>query len=460
MDSKLKRTAVALAIASALALPGVAGAQTDKEQALEARVAELEKIVQQLLAEKQAAPAPAPAAAVAAAPAPAKPANPIQDTSVVPNALGGTKFFITGFGKLDVLYTETDDGQMAQATNIGRDFYVPSLTPVGATPSTATTSGTYLNSHIKQTRVMMGTDSVVNDHKLGFRLEFDLYGQATGQGDERISNTYGLSMRHAYITYDKWLFGQTWSNYMDVAALSDTVDFIGNTDGTAFVRQGQVRWTSGGLSISAENPYLTYNAFGVNARSTSDDGRMPDLTAAYQFKVGKGHIRASVLGRELRYDTGTIDDSSYSVAGSLTGKFVLGDNDDVRFTLYGGEGIGRYVGLNFQNDASLNASGDLEAISGYAGSLAWRHVFSPKFRTNIIWAMQDYDVDGALTGGTTATEFKSQALMQSMSWAINGFYTPVPKLDLGLEYRFAEAERDNGADGSMNRLQFTTKYSF
>lgn len=450
MDSKLKRTAMALAIASALALPGVAGAQTDKEQALEARVAELEKIVQQLLAEKQAAPAPAPAAAVAAAPA--KPANPIQDTSVVPNALGGTKFFITGYGKLDVLYTSTDDGIMAPATNTGRDFYVPSLTPVPTTPGAATTSGSYLNSHIKQTRVMMGTDSVVNDHKLGFRLEFDLYGQATGQGDERISNTYGLAVRHAYMTYDKWLFGQTWSNFMDAAALSDTVDFIGNTDGTAFVRQGQVRWTSGGLSISAENPYLTYSALNATARSTSDEGRMPDLTAAYQFKVGKGHIRASVLGRELRYDTGTSDDSTYVVGGSLTGKLLLGDNDDVRFTLYGGDGIGRYVGLNFQNDAALDAAGDLEAISGYAGSLAWRHVFSPKFRTNIIWAMQDYDID---TGITPAT-----ALKGSMSYAVNGFYTPVPKLDLGLEYRYAEIERENGAEGTMDRFQFTTKYSF
>ncbi len=66
--------------------------------------------------------------------------------------------------------------------------------------------------------------------------------------------------------------------------------------------------------------------------------------------------------------------------------------------------------------------------------------------------MQDYDID---TGITPAT-----ALKGSMSYAVNGFYTPVPKLDLGLEYRYAEIERENGAEGTMDRFQFTTKYSF
>ena len=71
MDSRIKRTAIAMAVATALALPGVALAQaTDKEKALEARVAELEKLVQEMMADKKAAPAPAPAAA-APAPAPA-----------------------------------------------------------------------------------------------------------------------------------------------------------------------------------------------------------------------------------------------------------------------------------------------------------------------------------------------------------------------------------------------------
>ncbi len=438
MQSSIRKGLVAAAVALALGGPGTALAQTDNEKALEARVAELEKLVQQLLAEKQGA---APVAAAPAAPAKAGP-PPIQETSVVPNALAGTKFFLTGFAKLDVLYTQTEDGLMA--SGIGRDFYIPSLTPVGGSDSAA-----HLQAHVKQTRVMMGTDTVLGDHKLGSRLEFDLYGSALG--DERISNTYGLQVRHAYLTYDKWLFGQTWSNFQDVSALPESVDFIGTTDGTVFVRQAQVRWTSGGLSVSAENPNTTLTPFGGGARVVSDENRMPDLTAAYTFKGDRGYLRLGLLGRELRYDTLAASDSTYTVAASLSGKVTFG-KDDLRFYLIGGDGMGRYVGLNFVNDAVLDAGGGLEAISGFAGSVAWRHVFTPQWRSNLMFSMQEYDNDVALTGlGTNKS---------SMSWAVNAIYSPVPKLDLGLEYRYAQRELESGVDGALNRVQATAKYSF
>ncbi len=41
----------------------------------------------------------------------------------------------------------------------------------------------------------------------------------------------------AYVSWNNWLAGQTWSNFQDVAALPDAVDFVGVTDGTVFVRQ-------------------------------------------------------------------------------------------------------------------------------------------------------------------------------------------------------------------------------
>ena len=75
-----------IAVAIALAIAGItpAFAQNDREAALEARVAELEKLVQQLVAQK-AAPAAAPAAAApAAAPGTPPPPPPIQATTILP----------------------------------------------------------------------------------------------------------------------------------------------------------------------------------------------------------------------------------------------------------------------------------------------------------------------------------------------------------------------------------------
>jgi hypothetical protein len=42
----------------------------------------------------------------------------------------------------------------------------------------------------------------------------------------------------------------------------------------------------------------------------------------------------------------------------------------------------------------------------------------------------------------------------------NLFYSPLPKLDIGAEFRYAQRELENGTDGDLNRLQLTTKYSF
>lgn len=296
---------------------------------------------------------------------------------------------------------------------------------------------------------MLGTDTDYQGHKLGARLEFDLYG--TSLGNERITNTYGLQIRHAYLTYDKWLFGQTWSNFQDVGSLPESVDFIGNTDGQVFVRQPQLRYTTGGLSFALENPETTITPSGGGAQLVSDENRLPDLTAAYQWGGSWGYLRVAALGRELRYDVGTSSDEALAFAGQLSGKFMIG-RDDIRFTLIGGDAIGRYVALNFANDAVLDAGGDLEAISGFAGSLAWRHVFTPQWRTNLMVAYGEYDNDVAL-GGAAVNE-------SSMSWAVNAFYSPVPKLDLGLEYRYAKRELENGTDGTMGRVQATAKYSF
>jgi hypothetical protein len=45
-------------------------------------------------------------------------------------------------------------------------------------------------------------------------------------GNEAATNTYGVTVRHAYATWNRWLAGQTWSNFQDVAALPDAVEFI------------------------------------------------------------------------------------------------------------------------------------------------------------------------------------------------------------------------------------------
>jgi hypothetical protein len=442
--SALRAIVTATLAAAVLGLPASAIAQTAKEQELEKRVADLEKMVQQLLAEKQAAPAPAAAPAAA----PAKPAGPaIQAASITPNAAPNTTFLLTGFVKADALFTNTSDGEIADNT-IGRDFYVPSTIPIGGADE-----GTDLNAHIKQSRVNFGTDTILEGgDKLSTRFEIDFYGSITG--DQRISNAYAPVVRHAYVTWRQWLVGQTWSNFMDVATLPEAVDFIGPTDGTTFVRQPQVRWTKGGFSMSAENretTILPYSTLGVaGARIISDDGMMPDLTARYAWKGKWGHVALAGLLRELEHETATTEDSTWAGSLSLSGKFNIG-RDDIRWmALYGN--LGRYTALNFATDAVLDANGNIDSLDGYAGFIAYRHMWTDKLRSTFSYALQEYDYDSILSS--------SSANKSSSSWTVNLFYSPLPKLDIGAEYRSATAERENGDEGDLDRLQLTTKYSF
>jgi len=375
----------------------------------------------------------------------------MQTTPITPSALAGTRFVFGGYVKLDALWSKYTDGQIAD-TSPGRDFYVPSAIPVGAP---AASEGVAFHSHIKQSRFQFGTDTDVSGGgTLSSRLEIDLYGAATGQGDDRSTNTYGLQVRQVYLQYQNWLVGQTWTNFQDAATLPETADYIGPTDGTVFVRQPMVRYTTGNLAVALENSQTTITPFGGGTRIASSDNSVPDVTAAYTIKFSQGYVRVAGLARQLKYQTtgvGAIDSSAFGAALSVAGKINVG-RDDIRFTVTSGSGVGRYIGVNFTNDVVINGSGELDKISGWAAFAAYRHLWTSTLRSNVMISASNYDNDIASTGAL--------ASKSTRTWALNMFYTPIPKVDVGLEYRQARREIESGADGTMKRLQATVKYSF
>lgn len=444
-----------LAVALLLGMTQAAFAQGDPA-ALEARIAAIEAQLAELksaLAAQRTAAAPvaaAPAVAAAgSAPTAAPPAPPIQGTTLLPGAVPGTRFSAGGFIKFDSLYTRTDGGELADGSP-GRLFYLPSATPVGGADE-----GTDLDMHAQFSRLWFAADSSTDaGDTMRAYIEMDIFGNANG--NEAATNTYGLTIRHAYVSFNKWLAGQTWSNFQDVAALPDAVDFIGPTEGTVFVRQAQLRYTSGPWTVSLENPETLYTPLrGGATRVASDDNNVPDLSLRYTLKGAWGHFGIAGLLRQLRYEnvgTGADSDSQTGFGLSLSGKYVIGPSDDLRYTVIGGQGLGRYIGLALDTDAVLEANGDLDATGAVAGFLGWRHVFSPKWRGNLFGSWASFDHDPLLSGGT--------ATARSHSLHANLIYSPLPKVDVGAELIFANRELENGADGDLDRLHLHVKYSF
>ncbi len=457
---KTVRKPLVAALVVALVAPGMAFAQTAREQALEARVLELERQVQLLLSTQQQQQGVITQAQsdvqqvrtvqAERATTPAVPAGkqPVQVTSITPGAAPGTTFKFGGFIKADFLATQTGDGQLADDAT-GRALYLPGQTPVHGAGGSGERSSVDYNAHAKFSRFNLGVDHVTDSgDKAGALVEMDFFGNSLG--NQSATNTYGVTLRHAYMYWNNWLAGQTWSNFMDAASIPEAVDFVGPTDGVVFVRQAQVRYTKGGLSVALENPETT-----LVGAANSDRGSLPDLTVRYGWKGDWGTFGIAGLLRQLKVDNHATGADASKMAGGLTlgGKWVMGDSDSLHYQLTGGEGISRYIGLGITGDSAYDAIRDeLDPTGVVAAYVGWRHAFSPKLRTNLIYARSDYDNDASITGPLVTRS------VQSIRG--NVFYTPMPKVDVGAELMYGVREIEDGRKGDISRLQFTTKYSF
>ena len=376
-------------------------------------------------------------------------------TSAVPAVAADTpevKLSWGGYIKLDTLYSRFSDGAVAQGT--GRDTYIPNQIPVVA--NNLEDKRSYLDFHAKETRLFLKAETLVEGHKLGGHIEFDFIVNQ-GAGSETSTNAYNPGLRRAFITFDNWLFGQEWSTFQNLTALPESLDFVAfPTDGTVFVRQPMVRYTHGGLMVALENPETTVatNGGGPAYANTDESNVLPDLVLRYNFKAGAADLTVAALARQL-VDKGAVDgasDKATGFGGTFSGKLPLGETDDLRFMVSGGDGIGRYLALNTVGDAVVDANADLNTLRVINGYVALHHGWDAKTRSNLGLSHLDANTDNGDLGGN-ATQKVSSAF-------VNLLYSPVSKLTVGVEYRYAQRETVSGLDGDLNRLQFSAKYSF
>ena len=448
------RQLLATAVLVALAAPGMAFAQSAKEAELEARVAQLEAQIQALvqaqqqqqqsITQTQTRLDQVQVAETAMKPIQSKPILSTPDSV----------FTYGGFIKLDAMVTDTSDGQIAEGS-AGRMFYVPSTIPVAANGAEVD-SDPYTDIHAAFSRFWFAADHTTQaGDKFRAYIEADMFGGGSANlGNEVSTNTHGITVRQAFVTWNNWLAGQAWSNFQDTAALPEAVDFVGVTEGTTFVRQAQIRYTSGPFSVALENPHTTVSTLATAARNNAGGSdSLPDLTARYVAKGDWGHFSIAGLLRQLKSG----DESDSGAAVSLSGRFNLGANDDIRWMANYGSGIGRYLGFGLGADAVLDANGNLHAQNGGGGFVAWRHAFTPKLRSNLMYSMAEFDNDRSLAGwgpGSFAATERAQ------SFHANLIYSPFQKLDIGAELGWGQRELEDDRKGDLRRVQTTVKYTF
>ncbi|MBL4828109.1 MAG: porin [Spongiibacteraceae bacterium] len=362
----------------------------------------------------------------------------------------GTQFFYGGFIKMDAMWSDYSGGERSN-NSLGDEILLPSTIPIGG-PDGATR----FDSHVKTSRFYFKTSTQSEMGLLKTHIELDLL---TSTGNERVSNSSNTRLRHAYLAWDyaedaSVLVGQTWSTFFNVGALPETLDFIGPTSGTVFNRQTQLRWTKkldgGSFMLAAENPSSGFYDGGVGFDGNNfDDNSMPDIVARYNLKSGPFAYSVALLGREISYDEG-VNDDSYGVGLSVSGKYLFDNGDDLKFMFSHGA-LGRYIALNAFRDGTLLVDGSIDVMDVSGGFIAYRHLWSKKLRSTVSYAKAEADLSNVVAANTTSNV---------SNFNLNLIYSPFAKLSVGGEYIDAERQIQSGAKGDMKRLQFTVKYAF
>jgi hypothetical protein len=354
-----------------------------------------------------------------------------------------TTLDVGGYVKLDIIYNDVSAGDDSQA-NIE---YSPSEVPLENT-TTGEEDEIVFNGRESRMWLKSTTPTDMGPLKTHLEMDFD-----TTSGNQVVSNSRGMRLRHAYGTLNNWLFGQTWSLFMHLDSLPEINDFGGPT-GSMFVRQAQLRYTmalndTNSLAFSLENPETYFYDGGFNV---ADDDNMPDVIVRWSMNPTWGNLSAAVMVRNLVVDNGAVDDSATAVAGQVGGVLKIGAKDSLMGAVQYGQGIGRYSSLASHPDATVDASGNLDALDQVAGFIGYQHYWVGTWRSSFIVGYSKAD-DPAEINTTDATE-------KTLSFHANLMYSPVEHSRLGIEFIRGTRDTYDGQEGELNRVQFSAMFDF
>lgn len=357
-----------------------------------------------------------------------------------------TSVTVGGYVKLDAIYSDRSAGVGSTADQ----EYEAGAVAVG--PAAGSNERGQVKLHARQSRLFAKTSTPSDWGDLSTFVEFDLFGAS---GNESVSNSHGLRVRHAYGTLGGLLIGQTWTTFSDVAAYPESLDF-GGPAGQIFARQAQVRWTqafSGGQwSVALENPE-TVVALPSGASFRADDDRLPDIAANIKVDTRFGKYSLAALARQIRVDSASDPanrEQKWGGGVGVNGVIPSLGKDDVRVSAYYGNALGRYT-VGFFSDGILDANSNIALPNQWLAFAAYRHFWSPTVRSTLVLSgLRSNNPDGS--AGSVNKSAQSAHL--------NVIWSPLERTNFGLEYIYARREIENGQTGRLNRLQASAQYLF
>ena len=296
-----------------------------------------------------------------------------------------------------------------------------------------------LKSTLSATRIGLDFKSPMLNQTVSGKLEMDFLG-GTGLDNLRI--------RHAYLNYNQWLIGQTWSNFAVPDYMPETIDALGYVGG-AVKRIPQVRYSytilpSSQLIIAAEDP-----------KDSTVQARLPALTARWNQKIGDDlNMSLRTMAHEKRIES----DEEWSWGMGLGVKYDFTPQTSVKADYYHVKGDSSFV--SWTNSGVVKQGNEIVALSEFDSiTVGVAQKINDKTRATLGYGYMKFKEDQAYIA---ASPQANKELWQA--WA-NVFYSPVKPISFGLEYVYGEREvftalEDGTKIGEDNRVSMLAQYNF
>ncbi|MDO4223482.1 MAG: DcaP family trimeric outer membrane transporter [Acinetobacter sp.] len=291
-----------------------------------------------------------------------------------------------------------------------------------------------LNTTVAVTRLGLEFNTPVDGHKAGGKIEGDFVGNGY--------NGTAYRIRHAYLTYDNWLVGQTWSNFSDLNIFPDIIDFD-LVPGQAAPRTMQVRYKD---KLGDKTNYV------LALEKNYHYERSPSAVARIEHNfTDKAYVSARGLVAEAKATSGSVSDSDVAWGVGLGAQYQVNDDFTLAADYHHMKGDKKHVtGANAAyvfngNNIVLN---EFDAIS-----LSAMYKLHPKLRTSFGYGYVKHD-DGVYA---TVSPTANKTLQQG--WA-NVIYNPVAPVSLGFEVLHGKKETFSNVSGKDSRINLMAQYNF
>lgn len=309
-----------------------------------------------------------------------------------------------------------------------------------------------LRATAKTTRLGLDFNTPVGDDKVGGKVEVDFAGNGANEN---------LRIRHAYLTFNNWLFGQTTSNFLAGHA-PEMIDFATNIGGGT-TRIPQVRYNykvapNTSLSVALEEGNSSASQTNVDKDGKASVGtadvryRLPVLTAKVTqgYAEGNGNATGRVLVENYKDGGSRSDKTGWGVAVGTDFKL----SEPLKVFADASYVVGNSNYLYGSNSAYYVVNGKVEQNEFAALQVGATYKVLPNLRTTLAYgAMQADDGTDYAKVNTGANETVQQG------W-VNVIYSPAKPIDLGVEYINGKRETFAGKSYKDNRVGLMAKYSF